>query len=240
MGRLVHVFENGVRVYDDHLLPLQRARYRKRNVHEAEEEDTFVELLRSLPTDGRFVDIGAAIGYYPLLAKRLAPGLEVHAVEPLDSHRQRFLENIALNRFEPRDFTIHAEAISSSVGRAKFLEDGFGSGIARNSGGERAGSLPTREVPTTTLDRLLERIGSPVDLCQMDVQGHEMDVLKGARRSMAAGRIGTFLIGTHSPRLHRGCIDMLTEHGYRIRHDLYQTKEQPDGILVASAPPASA
>jgi FkbM family methyltransferase len=236
VNRQVHVFDNGVQVYDDHVWPGQRERYRKRNVHEAEEEDIFVEILRSLPPDGCFLDIGSAIGYYPLLAKRVVPGLVVHAVEPLELHRQRFLENVALNGLTRGDFTIHEEAISSSVGRASFREDGYGSGIQRTSGTVRAKPSCVLDVWTTTLDRLLERIGRHVHLCQMDVQGHELDVLEGARRTLESGGITTFLIGTHSPRLHRRCMALLTDHGYEILHDLYDTQEQPDGILAARRP----
>ena len=47
MPRAIHSFDNGVRVCDDHLLDEQRERYRKRNVHEAEEEDIFVDLVRA-------------------------------------------------------------------------------------------------------------------------------------------------------------------------------------------------
>ena len=47
MPRAIHTFDNGVRVYEDQLWAGQRARYEKRNVHEAEEEDIFVELIGS-------------------------------------------------------------------------------------------------------------------------------------------------------------------------------------------------
>lgn len=239
MNRLVHVFDNGIQVYDDHLLSIQRERYKRRNVHESEEEDVFLRILRSLPPDGCFLDIGSAIGYYPLLAKRIAPGLDVHAVEPLELHRRQFLENIALNDLNSRDFTIHEEAISSSVGRARFLEEGYGSGIQRPSSTTRTDSPRVLEVRTTTLDRLVERIGRRVDLCQMDVQGHEVDVLEGSRRTLESRGITTFLIGTHSPRLHRRCAALLTDHGYEVLHDLYDTREQPDGILAATRSSAS-
>jgi len=77
----------GVSVYDDHLIPAQRQRYQKRNVHEAEEEDIFAELIRQLPADGCYLNIGCAIGYYPLPREALAPALTIHAVEPLAQHR---------------------------------------------------------------------------------------------------------------------------------------------------------
>lgn len=227
MKRAVHVFDNGVRVYDDHLWPIQRERYRARNVHEAEEEDLVVQLLGDVPQDGVFLDIGSAIGYYLLLSRRLRPDLEVHGVEPLKSHRDRFLENTILNVHSPRAFTIHAEAISSSDGVASLSDDGYGSAILKHRAGP--GLLA---VPTITLDRLVERIGRRVDLCQMDVQGHEAEVLRGAKHSMRSGAIGSFLIGTHNHNLHRECMALLEAHGYEVRNDLFETIAQPDGILV--------
>lgn len=91
MKRQIHMFDNEVRVFDDQLTPGQRDRYQIRNVHESEEEDIFVELIRAIPADGCFVNIGSAIGYYPLLAKKLAPHLTIHAVEPPERHRVFFL-----------------------------------------------------------------------------------------------------------------------------------------------------
>ena len=114
MKRNVHVFDNGVKVYDDHLTPIQRDRYRRRNVHEAEEEDIFIEILQTIPPDGCFANIGCAIGYYPLLAKRLIPGRTIHAIEPLERHRAFFVENIALSGQKQSSFIIHTEGISSS------------------------------------------------------------------------------------------------------------------------------
>jgi FkbM family methyltransferase len=232
MERKIHVFDNGVRVYDDHLIPVQRERYRRRNVHEAEEEDVFVALVRALPPGGCFLDVGCAIGYYPLLAKRLAPGLVVHAVEPLARHRAWFVENIGLNGLRADDFTIHAEGVAASAGEAQLVDDGYGSAILPGAAAADGGRA--HAITTTTLDALVERIGRRVDLCQMDVQGLERAVLDGARKSLRTGAVTTFLIGTHSRPLHRACLDLLARSGYAIAHDAYETKEQPDGILAAT------
>ena len=94
MERAVHTFDNGVRVYDDHLLDEQRERYRKHNVHESEEENIFVNLIQRIPANGCFLDVGAAIGYYLILARKLAPGITIHAVEPLARHRAFMRENM--------------------------------------------------------------------------------------------------------------------------------------------------
>lgn len=251
MRRAIHVFDNGVKVYDDHLIPAQRERYRKRNVHEAEEEDVFVEIVRSLPGDGCFVNIGSAIGYYPLLAKKLSPGLTIHAVEPLERHRRCFIENVRLNGLPVDAFVLHAQGISASGGPMSFLDKGYGSAIQHDEtpAGSRTPRLlatlrawftrrssrtRTLTIPTMTLDRLMDTIGTTADLVQMDVQGAELDVLKGGQRSLAAGTVKTFLVGTHGPELHQQCIELLSKHGYSIELDRYETEEQPDGILVAS------
>ena len=140
MRRQIHVFDNGVRVFDDQLVPGQRDRYLKRNVHESDEEDIFVELIRAIPADGCFVNIGSAIGYYPLLAKKLSPHLTIHAIEPLERHRVFFLENITLNGLSPTDFTIHKEAIYSLEGDQRLVDNGYGSllySVLSRSGAEK-------------------------------------------------------------------------------------------------------
>jgi FkbM family methyltransferase len=254
MERKTHRFDNAVSVYDDHLIAEQRARYAKRNVHEAEEEEIFVDLIGAIGPGGCFVDIGAAIGYYVILARKLSPSLEIHAVEPLERHRAFLLENLTLNAIEGNEITVHPEGIASAEGSASLLNRGYGSRIPR-AADEAKPSLSTRwkallvrvglrdpnrkppkvlAIQTITLDTLLQRIGRPVDLLQMDVQGLEADVLNGGIESLRAGRIRTFLIGTHGREIHQRCMSVLREHGYEVTIDKFETVAQPDGILVAT------
>lgn len=255
MPRAIHTFDNGVRVYEDQLWAGQRARYEKRNVHEAEEEDIFVDLISRLPPEGCYIDVGAAIGYYLILARKLSPRLAIHGVEPLERHRQMLSENLLLNGLMDADFTIHPEGLTSSEGSQTFMDRGYTSKLAPvgetpkvslsrrwkrflESIGLRRTKDPTITIPTITLDTLVRRIGGSIDLVQMDVQGLEVEVLKGAKESMRSGAIRTFLIGTHGRRvgltLHQECRELLQANGYRIEVDRNDTKEQPDGILVAS------
>ena len=136
MTRKIHKFDNGVRVYDDHLMPAQRQRYKLRNVHEADEEDLFIKIISSLPTDGCFVNIGTAIGYYAILAKTLSPQLYVHAVEPLASFRNCLKENIRLNDLSTDVFVIHPYAVGAEDGRLSFLEKGYESQLLVNREGK--------------------------------------------------------------------------------------------------------
>lgn len=262
MNRQIHLFDNGVRVFDDQLVPGQRDRYRIRNVHETDEEDIFVELIRAIPANGCFVDIGSAIGYYPLLAKNLSPGLTIHAVEPLERYRMFFLENISLNGRSPSDFIVHKEAIDSREGQQRLVDNGYGSVLynvlARNAAQEvsikaeakraikvfltRTGLkkfdiTPRITIHTTTLDRLLKIVGRTVDLLQMDVQGAEADILKASLTSIQPGNVTTFLIGTHSRSIHQECISILRRNGYEIEYEEPNPEGQPDGIVVATKGP---
>ncbi len=68
----------------------------------------------------------------------------------------------------------------------------------------------------------------------MDVQRHEVDILRGAKYVLTSGNVRTFLIGTHSLKLHEDSISIMTENGYSVEYENYNTTEQPDGIIVAS------
>jgi FkbM family methyltransferase len=255
MARAIHTFDNGVRVFEDLLWPGQRARYEKRNVHEAEEEDIFIDMIGRLPADGCYVDVGAAIGYYLILARKLAPRLTIHGVEPLERHRRVLNEILVLNGLTESEVVIHPEGLTSSEGSETFLDRGYSSRL--EPVGERANlSLSLRwkrflesiglrrpknetfTISTITLDTFVRRIGRPIDLLQMDVQGLEVEVLKGATASMRSGAVRAFLIGTHGRavglNLHEDCRHLLQASGYTIEIDQPDTKEQPDGILVAS------
>jgi FkbM family methyltransferase len=250
----IHIFDNGVKVYDYHLLPAQRERYKKRNVHEADEEDIFIEIINSIPTYGCFVNIGSAIGYYPILAKKLSSNLTIHAFEPLKAHKKHFFENIMLNDLRLEDFCFYQKGISFSGGLTSFLEQGFGSKIVNiiekktlksriklaikilltQIGIKHYKLSKITKINTITLDKLMDEIGKSADLLQMDVQGLEVDILNGGLRSLHNGNVKTFLVGTHGKKRHQECLNILKEYRYAIEFENGETTNQPDGIIVAS------
>jgi FkbM family methyltransferase len=254
----VHAFENGVKVYQHHLAKQQKSRYAEVNLHEPVEEEWFIKSLKSIQSNrGVFLDVGAAIGYYVILAKHLMPQLEIHAVEPLARHRQYLCENLRLNHIDLTEVVIHSDALSASAGTSKFMENGFGSALvhdesftpmqAMQSQYRRfkrvvksmihpAGSMPGASlVTTTTLDSVAGAIDKPVDLVKLDVQGLELEVLKGACNAVQRALVKTWIIGTHSQPLHAACRDFLVQRGYGILFAEERPKHQPDGILVVQA-----
>src|SRR5665213_3743946 len=124
----IHTFDNGVRIHDHHLLDVQRARYRIRNVHEADEEEVFLAALARIPTGGVFLNVGTAVGYYVILAKLKRPDLTIHGVEPLPGNVARFKENLPVNQLSPSDFQLHELAIAGKdEADAQLLDDSYAS-----------------------------------------------------------------------------------------------------------------
>lgn len=209
---MIHTFDNGVKVFAKHLLPLQRKRYQKRNLHEPIEETWFLKIIDR--STGLFVDVGAGIGYYSILAKKVKPKFKTVAYEPSHVHFGRMLENIKLNNIAYID--VVEKAISDRNGTHKFKENLFGSTLSKT------GAI---KVATTRLDNEYDEI----DVCKVDVQGHELAVLKGSTGCV----VHNWIIGTHGPNRHRNCLAWLKKK-HRIIFQNHSVLGQPDGIIVAS------
>ena len=237
MNNQVHVFDNGVKVYENHLLELQKERYALHNVHESEEENVFLDVLSKVKESGIYVNIGAAIGYYPLLAALKRKDIRIVAYEPLKMHRDYFLDNIKLNGLRRGDFKIYKEGVYVRNGAVNFSVEHYGSKIIEGRSKKNALRLikertNNQKINCLTLVDLCRREKAEIDLVQMDIQGLEADVLESSRSILIQHKIRSFLIGTHSSELHLRCKQVLLKDGYRVLVDNFDTKFQPDGILL--------
>lgn len=126
-----------------------------------------------------FFDVGANIGFFSLLAARCvgAHGC-VRAFEPLPDVRERLLRNIAMNGFT--NVHVGEEALCNTTGTAHFHRGPKGN-HGMSSLRCMAGSVQSIEVRTDRLDTIIEPEGR-VRLAKIDVEGAEMEVLRGMRR----------------------------------------------------------
>lgn len=134
--------------------------------------DAFV---RSCLKEGTvFVDVGANIGYYTLIASRLVgPQGRVHSIEPVPSTAAILETNVRLN--SRPNVSVHKVAAWSSRGALILRIPGSWYGLASASRNGRG--VP---VDSITLDELLESEDS-IDCMKIDVEGAELEVLRGAR-----------------------------------------------------------
>jgi FkbM family methyltransferase len=226
-GPVLHRFDNGILIEDDLIIPVQRARYAACNLHEPEEEAWFHRLLADHRPGQtfRFWDVGAGVGYYGLLVTALIPGAKVTAFEPLPAHAAAITRHWRLNGRPDRDLAILPLAASDRDGQARFVAVHYGSHLATD---RQAGDLVVRTAP---LAPLLARLGVPVDLMKIDVQGAELAVLQGLWPQ--ARMVRSWIVGTHGPDIHLAVSDWFRRLGATILCDEKAVPGQPDGLVVA-------
>jgi len=169
------------------------------------------------------VDVGANIGYMSLLMAAFAgPGAKVWAFEPHPGIHERLRENVQLNRYGGRIVPSPIAISDSPGGRPLYLPAGFQSNHGLGSL-ERAGETHI-DVVTDTLDNLFA--GTGIDVLKIDVEGHELSVLRGAERLLSSGRIGVIVFEAHG-QLFDSVEAYLRSKGlsiWAIDHDLWRMR----------------
>ena len=140
-------------------------------------------LSRLMQKDSVFVDVGANDGEFTCFAaKRCA---RVIAIEPVNQIFQRLSSNVRVNGFK------NVELLCAAVGNRKeklkifsreslFLDGTQHTGLSTfHPYGDRQTAL--QDVDVFPLDELLDQ-KQRVDIIKIDVEGHELSVLEGARR----------------------------------------------------------
>lgn len=143
------------------------------------------------------IDIGGNVGHYAAELRRRKPELEIHVFEPS-------AENVAklTARFESDSLTkLVPCAVSDSVGNATLFSDKAGSGLGSltkrrldhfNITFDVAETVNTIRFEDYWTDQLQSR---RIDLVKIDVEGHELAVLKGFGEALNATAIFQFEFG---------------------------------------------
>jgi FkbM family methyltransferase len=141
-----------------------------------------------------FVDVGANCGLYSLIACHA--GVPILAVEPNDLNFRRLQENLIHNGYEKSE--VLNLAIGAEKGKCLLYGGGEGASLLKNWGG--MASTYAREVNVESLDGLMgSRTSAERILIKVDVEGHELAVLAGAR-GLLARRVSPTWIMEHSFR----------------------------------------
>lgn len=153
------------------------------------------------------VEAGANIGTHTLpLARLVGPGGKVWALEPQQLVYQILCANLALNEIENVE-PLHAAAGTVS-GNTLIPRVGYGTNI--NFGAISTGA-GTDQVPVLTIDSFALK---HCKLIKVDVEGHEIEVLKGAAQTIARLRPCMF-VEDDRPNQHGALMALLRDYGYR-------------------------
>ncbi len=143
-------------------------------LHEFNDMALTLQLLRP---DDLFVDAGANVGSYTLLAA--STGASCVSFEPLPATYQKLLANIGLNGWLSRVEAMNA-GLGSARGEIRFtVDEDTANHVAYPD--DRGRTAP---VPVVTLDETLA--GKRPTLIKIDVEGYETEVIRGARQILAA------------------------------------------------------
>ena len=136
------------------------------------------------------LDVGANVGAYTILFALWAHAGHVVAFEPSPDARAGLRRHIDLNGVAPR-VCVEPFAVCAVTGTASFRADAFSGANALVP--EVPGSRATITVRTTSLDEYCEARGTHPDVVKIDVEGAELDVLRGARRTLAQPGLTAFV-----------------------------------------------
>lgn len=146
-----------------------------------ETEPETMALLQSILSSGdTFVDVGAHVGFVSLIARKLVgPSGKVIAVEPQPYNCERILKNWEINGFTNLKLCI--AAAGESDGKIELPQQSARDKSRLSLALPMPNALPLRfEVPLLSLHTLLSenRIDN-VAVLKIDVEGYELNVLKG-------------------------------------------------------------
>jgi FkbM family methyltransferase len=230
-GVRVQTMHNGVVVVEDCYYPPWTTEIirRLRGHHEPQEEAAFhliIERLRQDPPgEPVMIELGSYWAYYSLWMARAFPDATLLLVEPDPEYLEVGRRNLGLNGVTGR-------FVAAAIG----LPDGSVTEFECESDGVE------RRIPLLSVDGLIAREDiERVDVLLCDAQGAEVDMLAGARKALASGKIRFLVVSTHhhsicgDPEMHRRCLDaIIAAGGHIIAEHSVSESFSGDGLIAAS------
>lgn len=162
-------------------------------LHEFEDMSFLLHFLR--PGD-LFIDIGANVGSYTILASAHA-GAETISFEPVPSTFSRLVNNISINQLHN-----NVKAFNIALGSAKGSID-FTHAFDTVNHVEMMSGENTIKVELNTLDAILRDNQFPA-LIKIDVEGFETEVIKGATKTLRSDQLKAIIIELNGSALRYG------------------------------------
>ena len=130
-------------------------------------------------------DVGAHVGYFSMIAAHANPKAKVHSFEPVDQIHARLSVNVRSNGVQ--NVKLHQAGVSSEPGWADISVRFSGNLLSTGSSLEAAApDAQLKRIQLLTLDEVFAE--TKLDLVKIDVEGHEMSVLRGARQVLKRDR----------------------------------------------------
>lgn len=170
------------------------------------EEDFFSVLEREIEPGMTVLDLGANIGHNSMMmASAVGTAGRVYAIEPDPRNLRLLRANIALNQFDSI-VSVHECAVSDRDGNA-ILHLGRLSNLNSLSRSHNTRPGKQIEIPLVCLDTFFADKPLP-GLIKMDIEGHEVDVMRGFEQTVASSRFPLKLLMEVHPVAYGKSLDM--------------------------------
>ena len=187
--------------------------------HEPQEEKVFNEVLKYLPNNAKMIELGSYWSYYSMWFNKQIKNASNYLIEPDPKNLVIGIENFKLNNL--KGSFIHAMVGEKSSNLEIFLDWDYNQHLIRQ----------------TNIDDFIET--NKIDFIHIlhsDIQGAEIAMLKGCKKSVENKKIGYFFISTHRGT-HEPSLEILKS--YNLDIIVSHTREESfsaDGLIVAKIP----
>lgn len=160
-----------------------------RGHHEPQEEKVFYEILKCIKPGSIMLELGSYWSYYSLWFQTEIKNSTNYMLEPISGGLEVGMKNFTLNKKE-----------------GKFIHSFVGKRVDEAT-----------HPKTTTVDEIMHLYSIDyLDVLHSDIQGHEYDMLVGARNALMNKKIKFIFISTHGLMVHYQCIKLLRKYGFCI------------------------
>lgn len=142
---------------------------------------SFLKVSAASPADALLLDVGAHIGLFAVVHLALAPAHRAVLFEPSPPLSSASADWLALNAMTDRG-AVRCAGVGNLVETRMIEIDALGFAVPSR------GTLAATEVPFTTIDHVCRAEGLRPAIIKIDVEGHEREVLVGARETLARDR----------------------------------------------------
>ena len=168
-----------------------------------------------------FLDVGANIGYYSMVAAKMRQFKEIHAIEPSRGNFERLQWHILKNGFDT--VRAHQTAITDFCGKIRISKEHTHNVTVISVVDSNADGV---EADCATLDSLFNFHGRGLAI-KMDIEGHEVPAVRGATRLFAENDI---LLQVEILPENSDTIKYLLSQGFEIinhyENDFYFTRKR--------------
>src|SRR5882762_2204257 len=170
-------------------------------------------LLHVLRNNDLFVDVGANVGSYTILACAVI-GARGYAFEPVPPTYRRLVENVRLNHVESR-VTCLKVGVGSVEGVVSFTSGKDTTNHVVTSGEKVPDAIDVR---MCTLDSVLE--GESPAVAKIDVEGFETPVLEGAQKTLSKASLHSVIMELNGSGSRYGydesrILEMMSDHSFK-------------------------